>query len=371
MKPARMSCLFFALMVGVSARADTPDFLKGRPPMSKETRLQIIRLLQAELAFTRKVFPQGEKGLVIDPSGTIKPDNQELAFAVANQGVAARAGDRVQITNVFIKDHDILFEINGGPKKKLKWYQRVQVSGMGGTTSAPVDAEKLNARGSYLDLAFSKHVPEMNLEELKKLLSPVFDFTAKSAAQAYIETLPPKLQDAIKNHKVLVGMNREMVTEAMGRPPKRVREKENGVEYEEWIYGEAPADVQFVRFVGDEVVQLKIMPVGAEKIVRTEKEIQVNPQTGAATLASAGGAPAPPAGPEQTATAEKPPKKTASKPPTLRRPGEEPPPEAPAPGAPMPRKTDPNGTPGSWPDPSTGTGVPLPPGSEPGTIPKL
>ncbi len=371
MKPARISCLFLVLMVGVFALADSPDFLKGRPPMTKETRLQIIRLLQAELAFTRKVFPQGEKGLVIDSSGTIKPDNQELAFAVANQGIAARAGDRVQITNVFIKDHDIVFEINGGPKKRLKWYQRVQVSGMGGTTGAPVDAEKLNAKGSYLDLAFSKHVPEMNLEELKKLLNPVLDFNAKSAAQAYIETLPPKLQDAIKNHKVLVGMNREMVTEAMGRPPKKVREKDNGVDYEEWIYGEAPADVQFVRFVGDEVVQLKIMPVGGEKIVRTEKEIQVNPQTGAATLASAGGAAAPPAGPEQTATAEKQPKKTASKPPTLRRPGEEPPPEAPGPGVPMPRKTDPSGTPGSWPDPSTGTGAPLPPGPEPGTIPKL
>jgi hypothetical protein len=371
MKPARMSCLFLVLMVGVSAIADAPDFLKGRPPMTKETRLQIIRLFQAELAFTRKVFPQGEKGLVLDPSGTIKPDNQELAFAVANQGVAARAGDRVQITNVLIKDHDIVFEINGGPKKKLKWYQRVQVSGMGGTTGAPVDAEKLNAKGSYLDLAFSKHVPEMNLEELKKLLNPVLDFNAKSAAQAYIETLPPKLQEAIKNHKVLVGMNREMVTEAMGRPPKKVREKDNGVDYEEWIYGEAPADVQFVRFVGDEVVQLKIMPVGGEKILKTEKEIQVNPHTGAATLASAGGTPPPVAGQDQTATAENQPKKAPGKPPTLRRPGEEPPPEAPGTGTPMPRKTDPNGTPGSWPDPPNGTGAPLPPGSGPGTIPKL
>ena len=33
------------------------------------------------------------------------------------------------------------------------------------------------------------------------------------------------------------------------KPPKKVRERDGDTEYEEWIYGEPPADVDFVRIV--------------------------------------------------------------------------------------------------------------------------
>ena len=104
----------------------------------------------------------------------------------------------------------------------------------------------------------------------------MFDFNAKSAVEAYLETLPPKVRDAIKAHQVLVGMNREMVIASKGRPPKKIREKDGEIEYEEWIYGEPPQDVDFVRLVGDEVVRLEIMKVNGEKIVRTEKEVDLD-----------------------------------------------------------------------------------------------
>src|SRR5437762_1825442 len=140
MKSVRFGRSFLIpIFLSLSLFADTPDF-KNRPQMTKQTRLQIIRLLEAELAFCRRIFPQGEKGLVIDTAGKIKPDGQELTMLVANQGVAAKAGDRVKITSIEIKDRDIRLEINGGPKQKVKWYQRIQVSGMGGSTGAPVDA---------------------------------------------------------------------------------------------------------------------------------------------------------------------------------------------------------------------------------------
>jgi hypothetical protein len=139
----------------------------------------------------------------------------------------------------------------------------------------------------------------------------------KSAAQAYTETLPKNVQDAIKDKRVLVGMNREMVQYSKGRPPQRIREKdEQGREYEEWIFGVPPQDVEFVRFVGDEVVQLKVMKVDGEKIVKTDKEVFLDaigqPQVAAA-------APQPDAGTPDTAT--------KTKAPTLRRPGEAPPAE--------------------------------------------
>ena len=57
------------------------------------------------------------------------------------------------------------------------------------------------------------------------------------------------------------------------RKPKKGRERDGETQYEEWIYGEAPADVDFVRFVGDEVVRVETMKVDGEKIVRTQKEV--------------------------------------------------------------------------------------------------
>ena len=85
--------------------------------------------------------------------------------------------------------------------------------------------------------------------------------------------MPPKVKEAIQAHHVLVGMNTEMVLHAKGKAPKKVRERDGDTEYEEWIYGDPPQDVDFVRIVGDEVVRVETMKVGGQKIVRTEKEV--------------------------------------------------------------------------------------------------
>ncbi len=105
----------------------------------------------------------------------------------------------------------------------------------------------------------------------------MLDFNARNKEQAYLDTVPPKVKAAIQAHHVLVGMNQEMVLHAKGKPPKKDRERDGETEYEEWIYGEPPADVDFVRFVGDEVVRVETMKVDGEKIVRTEKEIILEP----------------------------------------------------------------------------------------------
>jgi hypothetical protein len=101
-------------------------------------------------------------------------------------------------------------------------------------------------------------------------MAPVFDFSVKSAAQAFVDTLPANVRKAIEDHQALVGMNKEMVTASMGRPPQRIREKDaQNHDYEEWVFGQPPQDVQFIRFVGDEVVQVKTMKIDGEKIVKT------------------------------------------------------------------------------------------------------
>ena len=301
------------------------------PRISRETREEIIHAFNAELVYIRTSFPMGKTGLKLK-NGAVTPSGPELQRLMALWGPAAKPGDRARISDVVIKEDHIHFEINGGPIKRPKWYQRIEISGANaGGPIAPSDS-RANARGSFVDLYFDKYVPELTGPELKQLLRPVFDFDAKSALEAYLETVPPKVKDAIKNHHVLVGMNREMVIYAKGRPPKKVREHDGGVqsdvEYEEWIYGTPPEDVDFVRFVGDEVVRVETMKVDGQKIVRVEKEVDL----GAPTVAKKQE--------DRPATA-----------PTLRRPGEQMPESHPA----NPSNLPPMGAP-----PSTG------PGSDPG-----
>ena len=311
-----------ALIVVPLALADNTPPAK----ISKTTREEIIHAFNEDLVYIRSPFPMGKTGLKVR-NGTVTPNGEELQHLMALWGPAAKAGDQARISDVVIKDNYIRFEINGGPIKKQKWYKHIQISGANSSTPITPSDSSANARGSFVELYFDKYVPELTGPELKELLRPVFDFDSKSAVEAYLETVPPLVKDAIKNHHVLVGMSGEMVLYAKGRPPRRVRERDGETDYEEWIYGTPPQDVDFVRFVGDQVVRVETMKVDGQKIVRVDKEVDV----GAPTLAK---------------------KKDEGRPanaPTLRRPGEEMPessPENPSkipPVAPAP-VPDPGGT---------------------------
>jgi hypothetical protein len=294
--------LVFSLVLSVLALAGN----SAPPKISKPTREEIIHAFNEELVYIRASFPMGKTGLKLK-NGTVTPSGPELQRLMALWGPAAKPGDRARISDVTIKDDRIRFEINGGPVKKQKWYQHIEIAGAGGGGPIAPSNSSANARGSFVDLYFDTYVPELTGPELKQLLRPVFDFDAKSPLEAYLETVPPQVKDAIKNHHVLVGMNHEMVIYAKGRPPKKVRETADEVEYEEWIFGTPPQDVDFVRFVGDEVVRVETMKVDGQKIVRVEKEVDL----GVPTVA----------------------KKQEERPanaPTLRRPGEEMPESNPA-----------------------------------------
>src|SRR5262249_6762648 len=217
--------------------------------------------------------------------GKVSPGSEELSKLLALWGPSVKPGDRALITQFQMKGDRMHFEINGGPVKKKKWYQQIEVGAgggvmtPGGTQGDPIN----NPRGSYVDLVFDHHIPDLSVEQVKEMLRPVFDFDSKSPLEAYLESVPPKVKDAIRAHHVLVGMNREMVIYAKGRPQKKIREKDGDVEYEDWIYGEPPQDVDFIRVVEDEVVRVETMKVDGQKIVQTEKEIEL----GRATVATA------------------------------------------------------------------------------------
>ena len=306
MKSLRITALLlFVLLPFALVAADDGKASGKLPHMSKQTRMEVIRAFNAELVYVRSPFPMGKVGLKLR-DGHLTPGGSELQQMIAMWGPAVKPGDQARITEVTVKDDHIRFEINGGPIKKQKWYQRITISGAGGSATpaaAPSDASA-NPRGSYVDLYFDHYVPELSGPQIKEMLRPVFDFNSKSAVEAYLETVPPKVKEAIKSHHVLVGMNREMVMYAKGRPPKKIREKSGETEYEDWIYGEPPQDVEFVRLVGDEVVRDEIMKVNGEKILRTEKEVDIQK-------------------PAETQAKKEEPGERPANAPTLRRPGED------------------------------------------------
>ena len=360
--------------------------------ITNEDRMALIRGLESEFVYLRRSFPMGDKGLVVKDR-VVTPDGAQLRQLLAQKGAAGKPGDRAQITGIVMRDRAIVLELNGGGKKKTKWYQHISV-GMGGAEQPIAPTDNVMPTGSFLTLEFDKFIPDITVDQAKQLLEPVVDFSSHSSVQSFVASLPPNVKAAIKDHKVLVGMDRDLVMMCKGRAERKIRETDQeGNPYEEWMYGQAPAEITFVRFVGDEVTQVKIMAIDGQVELRTTKEVdmqELSAQSQSARAALAGQAvegttPDQPQGPPQTATTDA---QTAAQTerdqqqqqqsnpnrPTLTRPGETKPDATPGidqdPNHSNRRPVGPNGQPmpGPGQQPFPGPGQPLP-GSNPGGPP--
>jgi hypothetical protein len=193
-----------------------------------------------------------------------------LERAVATHGAAVHAGEQVQITKLEFRDHTIVVDVNGGGRGKKRFLDHIQI-GMSGapTMRSSTEAQDVGGppgmqpgMGSTLFLEFNKSIPDLTPEELKQLLSPFLDFhKQRSASVLWIDTLPPDIKKAIQERVARVGMDREMVVAAIGKPGHKVRERDSaGNEIEDWIYGTPPDRTVFVRFTGDKVTSIKQFP---------------------------------------------------------------------------------------------------------------
>ena len=254
-----------------------PLIAAGETKLAEPQRQRIIRVFLAESPFVHRALPRGKAGVRIDGE-KITPSEAELNHLVAESGIVAKPGDRVKITAVRFVHEGVIFEINGGPVKRKSWKDRVSIGIDGAdprsTQQQQQTGESVNtdSTGSSVFLSL-KNDANLTTDQIKDLLAPVLDFKAANAAEAYQKSLPPKLAEAIKSHHALVGMDKEMVQYALGRPPHRVRETMGGKEIEEWIYGAPPQDVEFVRFQDGKVSSIEDMKVSGEKRVRTEDEV--------------------------------------------------------------------------------------------------
>lgn len=246
------SRLWRSMWVALAFFIIPPGF--AREGMDSKTRIEIIRGLLRELAVTKIPLPLGKRGVRIDGQG--KLDQADAQKEMHANGMAMKAGTPAAITKIEFKSSQIVFELNGGGKSAKKWYQHIEI-GMG-TDTAPIGSQQppASAIGSSITLDYGKALPDLTVPQLKTILSGVLDFERHSPTVLYAPNLPPEVKAAIKNHQVIVGMDRDAVLSSKGTPDRRVREVRNGDEQEDWIYG-TPPHVLFVTFDGDQVVSVK------------------------------------------------------------------------------------------------------------------
>jgi hypothetical protein len=225
--------------------------------LSEDDRVEILRGVMSEYATVKAYLPRSKKPLVYFATG--QWDHQAWQQIGQQLGVAARVGDLVQITHIDIDADKIILEINNGMKgAKGSWKNHVQI-GIGPTLSPINQQQNSNApSGTSIAVLFSGPVPEIKSDELKKIMAPVLDFDKESATTNYVDTLPEPIQKAIKSKKVIVGMDRDQVLLAVGRPRQKERDVSNdGTETEDWIYGDPPGKITFVTFTGSKVTKVK------------------------------------------------------------------------------------------------------------------
>jgi hypothetical protein len=263
--------LYPAVVTAEEEAQDKPAQSGGKqgPTLQESSKLSLIRYVSGEFARARKPIPGGKDGFTVYSDKAL--DEESLNHAVTLHGAAINTGDNVQITKLEFHEHTIIVDVNGGGRPKRNWRDHIQF-GMGGTmptttttTTSPQDQGPpgfQQGRGGTLYLQFAKNVPDLTPDQLKAILEPFLDFSKeRSASVHWIDTLPPETKKAITERRAMVGMNREEVVAAVGKPDRKVRERDpQGNDTEDWIYGHPPDKTVFIHFTGEHVTGIKQYP---------------------------------------------------------------------------------------------------------------
>lgn len=239
--------------------------------LSADERMALLRGLTAEFAKAKVMIPRSKKPLPVAASGRWDKDVWE--DAAQEFGPAARPGEMVQITKVKIEDDRLELELNHGLKTGPKWYERVEV-GMGRGTAPIAGRDAVAKAGTNLAILFGKRIEELDVAEVKKILTPLLDFEMRSVTETYMEKLPEPIRTAIEQKRVIEGMDREQVRLAVGQPVRKERRIVDGDELEDWMYGRPPGKMTFITFTGSKVTQVKDMYAGLGGSTAAELPVQ-------------------------------------------------------------------------------------------------
>ena len=100
-------------------------------------------------------FPGGHRGLTLIANGKLDPAGEAYLDMVTTNGISAKPGDAVAITDIKF-DHDkLVLSLNGGPDAKHRFLQHIQI-GIDPTMTTPVvpDNPENDPQGAHVTLAF-------------------------------------------------------------------------------------------------------------------------------------------------------------------------------------------------------------------------
>ncbi|MFP5234893.1 MAG: hypothetical protein ACLGSD_03250 [Acidobacteriota bacterium] len=234
----------------------------SKRPLDAHTRADLIRAITAEQGFAMRPLPRGHRGLTLVANGKLEPAGESYLNMVTANGIAAKPGDRVVITDIKFDHNKVILMFNGGPDAKHRFLSHISLGTDPYYTTPIVSDAGADPTGARLTLVFKDRIPELTGPQVKALLAPLISFDQKTPLQAFTDTLPPVLKNAILEHHVLVGMSTEMLMYTMGRPDRKMHEMEGQMPVDIWIYGHAPDPVQFVRINGNRVIRYEIAKVG-------------------------------------------------------------------------------------------------------------
>ena len=86
--------------------------------LDAKTRLLLIRALLQEQGFAMRPFPRGHKGLTLAANGKLEPAGTGYLNMVISEGLSAKPGARLVITNITFDRSRIVFDLNGGPRRQ-------------------------------------------------------------------------------------------------------------------------------------------------------------------------------------------------------------------------------------------------------------
>jgi hypothetical protein len=223
--------------------------------ISRDSKFEILRTVMADQASARIAMPFGTNGVDVSEAGEV--DKQKVEADIKKNGQSIEVGKVVTVTEISFADKQIEIELDGGGKNKKSFLDRLEV-GVGTQTRPVSNDDPKKAKGSKVVLKFADKIPpDLTPDQLKQLLSPVLDFEKRNFLKTGIDALPPEFQEAVKIKEARIGMDRSTVIMALGRPDKKVREKVDGIESEDWIYFQRGLRAQFVTFENDVVVRIR------------------------------------------------------------------------------------------------------------------
>lgn len=219
-------------------------------------RFEILRVLIADHAAARVVMPLGGRGVRLSEAGAI--DEGDLAEELGKNGRAISPGQVVEITDIAFGGNEIEVELDDGGERKQSFLDRIHV-GIGGASTPVRQQDQTPPHGSKVVLRFDEGVPEvLGVEELRALLSPVLDFNKQNFMDSGVESLPLEFQDAVREKRAVIGMDRSTVTQARGRPDSKSWEtNEDGIEEEIWMYDKVGFGADFLTFEDGILVKIR------------------------------------------------------------------------------------------------------------------